>query len=194
MIRLRDLTDRFNRQLERATREGVVEPTAFSLATLGADGNPSARMMLLKEVDDRGFVFYTNLESRKGRDLASAPRVAMCFWWGALAEQVRIEGVVEPVTDAEADAYFASRPRGSQVGAWASAQSRTLSSRQELLDRVEQVEAIYRGREIPRPPHWSGFRLLPDRIEFWHGRPDRLHERFEYTCSGDNWSERILAP
>ncbi len=193
MIRLRDLTDRFNRQLERATREGVVEPTAFSLATC-ADGAPSARMMLLKEVDDRGFVFYTNLQSRKGRDLASTPKVAMCFWWGPLAEQVRIEGAVERVSDAEADTYFASRPRGSQVGAWASNQSRTLPSRQALLDEAERVEALYRGREIPRPPHWSGFRLVPDRIEFWYGRPDRLHERLEYTRSGTDWTERILAP
>jgi pyridoxamine 5'-phosphate oxidase len=194
MIPFRELVDRFNRQLERATREGLVEPTAFSLATLGANGGPSTRMMLLKEVDDRGFIFYTNLESRKGRDLASAPKVAMCFWWGALAEQVRIEGAVERVSDAEADAYFASRPRGSQIGAWASSQSRTLSSRQELLNQVERVESLYRGREVPRPPHWSGFRLVPDRIEFWYGRPDRLHERFEYTRSGDGWTERILAP
>jgi pyridoxamine 5'-phosphate oxidase len=118
----------------------------------------------------------------------------MCFWWGALAEQVRIEGAVERVSDAEADAYFASRPRGSQIGAWASSQSRTLSSRQELLNQVERVESLYRGREVPRPPHWSGFRLVPDRIEFWYGRPDRLHERFEYTRSGDGWTERILAP
>jgi pyridoxamine 5'-phosphate oxidase len=193
MTDFHELTDRFRRQLDRATREGVVEPTAFALATVGVDG-PAARMMLLKEVDDRGFVFYTNLESRKGRELASASRVAMCFWWGSLAEQVRIEGVVERVSDAEADAYFASRPRGSQVGAWASNQSRTLPTRQDLLDGVERVEARYRGREIPRPPHWSGFRLLPDRMEFWYGRPDRLHERFEYTRSGTGWTEKILAP
>jgi pyridoxamine 5'-phosphate oxidase len=194
VIRLQDLIDRFNRQLDRATREGVVEPTAFSLATTGPDGSPSARMMLLKEVDERGFVFYTNFESRKGRDLAVAPRAALCFWWGPLAEQVRIEGRVEKVGDAEADAYFASRPRGSQIGAWASNQSQALASRQELLDRAARVEALYRDRTIPRPPYWSGFRLVPDRIEFWYGRPDRLHERLEFSRSGEAWFERILSP
>lgn len=194
MIEFRELVARFNRQLDRAVREGVVEPTAFSLATVGPDGHPAARIVLLKEADERGFVFYTNLESRKGQEIAASPRVALCFWWGPLSEQVRVEGRVERVSDAEADAYFAVRPRARQVGAWASRQSEPLASRQELLDRAAQVDAQYRDREIPRPPHWSGLRVMPDRMEFWYGQPDRLHERFEYTRSPSGWSERILSP
>jgi len=194
MIHLADLVERFNQHLARAQREGIFEPTAFSLATVGADGRPAARMLLLKEVDERGFVFYGNYESRKGRELAASPWAAMCFWWGPLAIQVRIEGRVVRVSDAEADAYFASRPRGSQVGAWASKQSSPLSSREELLAAVARIEARHQGGEIPRPPHWSGFRLVPDRFEFWQGREDRLHERLEYRLDRGVWSERILAP
>ena len=194
MTQLRDLIDRFNNQLERARGEGLFEPTAFSLATVAPDGRPAARMMLLKEADDRGFVFYTNLESRKGQELTGSPRAAMCFWWGPLAEQVRIEGRVERLSDAEADAYFASRPRGSQIGAWASIQSAVLASREALLAAVAKIEARYEGSEVPRPPHWSGYRTIPDRIEFWYGRESRLHERFDYRLEKGGWTERILSP
>ena len=194
MTELRDLVDRFNRQLERAHREGVFEPTAFSLATVGPDGRPAARMMLLKEADHRGFVFYTNVESRKGCELTASPRVSMCFWWGPLAEQVRVEGRAEPVLAAEADAYFASRPRGSQIGAWGSKQSAPLDSREALLAAVGRIEARYEGAEVPRPPYWSGFRVVPDRLEFWYGRENRLHERFDYQLEQGAWVERILSP
>jgi pyridoxamine 5'-phosphate oxidase len=150
--------------------------------------------MLLKAADSRGFVFYTNTLSRKGHELGANDRVAMCFWWGALARQVRIEGRVEPVTANEADTYFASRPRGSQIGAWASTQSRPLASREELLHAVDRVEAQYGTGAVPRPPHWSGYRLVPDVMEFWYGREDRLHERFEYRLEKGAWAERILSP
>jgi pyridoxamine 5'-phosphate oxidase len=195
MIDFARLVDRFNEQLALAQdTPGILEPTAFSLATVGPDGRPSVRVMLLKAADARGFVFYTNTLSRKGRELAADARVAMCFWWGPLARQVRIEGRVEPVTAGEADAYFASRPRGSQIGAWASYQSRPLGSREELLDAVGRVEARYGSGTIPRPPHWSGYRVLPDVMEFWYGREDRLHERIEYRLEGNAWVERILSP
>ena len=150
--------------------------------------------MLLKEFDARGFVFYTNLESRKGRQVRAHPDVAIAFYWGALEEQVRIEGVARPVTDAEADAYFASRPRGSQLGAWASTQSSTLASRGELEARLAEVEKQFEGREVPRPAHWSGRRVVPGRIEFWVGMPSRLHHRAQYERTGEGWARRILAP
>lgn len=189
------LVARFNDHLALAQKtEGIPEPTAFSLATVGPDNRPSVRIMLLKAADSRGFVFYTNTLSRKGHELAGIDRAAMCFWWGMLARQVRIEGRVEPVTGAEADAYFASRPRGSQIGAWASSQSHPLASREELLAAVKRVEAQYGTGTVPRPAHWSGFRLLPDVMEFWYGREDRLHERFEYRREGSTWVERILSP
>jgi pyridoxamine 5'-phosphate oxidase len=194
MIDFPQLVARFNDHMAFAAREGVFEPTAFSLATVGPDGRPSVRTMLLKAADERGFVFYTNTRSRKGRELSKSDRVAMVFWWGPIQRQVRVEGRVEPVTPAEADAYFASRPRGSQIGAWASAQSSPLRTREELLAAVRQVEAKYEGGTVPRPSHWSGFRLMPDVIEFWYGREDRLHERFEYRRDGNSWAERILSP
>lgn len=194
MIEFSALIERFHDHLAHAIDAGAVEPTAFALATAGMDGAPSVRMLLLKHADTRGFVFYSNRESRKGTELRDRPRAAMCFWWGVVARQIRIEGIVEPVTDGEADAYFASRPRGSQVGAWASAQSRPLASRADLLERAAAVEAEYRGRAIPRPPHWSGWRLAPDRIEFWYGQENRLHERIEYRREAGGWVERILAP
>lgn len=188
------LVSRFNAHLDEARETGLVEPTAFSLATVDPDGRPSVRIMLLKAADSRGFVFYTNTRSRKGRELMSSGRAAMCFWWGALKRQVRLEGRIEPVTDEEADAYFASRPRGSQIGAWGSSQSSPLQSRDELLNEVARIEAQHAGRDIPRPPHWSGFRLVPDVMEFWYGKPDRLHERFQYGLERGVWVERILSP
>ena len=153
------------------------DPNAMALATADASGVPSVRMVLLKGIDDRGFVFYTNLESRKGVQLGQNPNAALCFHWKSLKRQVRVEGPVEVVSDAEADEYYHSRPRGSQIGAWASRQSRPLEGRWELEKRVAEFTAKHAIGTIPRPPHWSGFRVLPSRIEFWHDRPFRLHDR-----------------
>ena len=188
------LVDRFNDHLAFATREGVVEPTAFSLATVGPDGRPSVRIVLLKAADERGFVFYTNTQSRKGREIEATGRAAMCFWWGAIHRQIRIEGRVERVSDREADAYFATRARGSQIGAWASNQSTALASREELLAAARRLEAQHGSETVPRPPHWTGYRLVPDVMEFWYGKEDRLHERLQYRLEGNHWSEKILSP
>jgi len=172
------------------------EPTAMSLATVGADGQPSVRIVLLKDVDARGFVLYTNLESRKGREALAHPQVALCFHWKSLERQVRVEGRVERVGDAEADAYFASRPRLSQIGAWASEQSRPLDSREALEARVKAFEARF-PETVPRPPHWSGLRVVPHRIEFWSARPGRLHERHVYRrpdAQTPGWDVQTLYP
>src|ERR671924_378933 len=158
-------------------RTVLPEPTAMTLSTVGRDGQQSARLVLLKSVDERGFVFYTNLHSRKGRELTANPRAALTFHWQPLEVQVRIEGVAEQVADEEADDYFATRARGSQIGAWASDQSETIARAGDLDARVAEAEGRFAGREVPRPPHWSGYRVIPERIEFWRGRPNRLHER-----------------
>jgi pyridoxamine 5'-phosphate oxidase len=170
------------------------EPTAFALATVDERGFPSLRIVLLKSVDDRGFVFYTNYESRKGRELLTTKRAALCFHWQPLEMQVRVEGSAAPVTDAEADAYFASRPRGSQIGAWASTQSRTLSRREDLTARVARDEKEYEGRDVARPKHWSGFRIAPQRIEFWEGMPSRLHNREVFHREASGWRMEMLYP
>lgn len=170
------------------------DPNAMALATVASDGRPSIRIVLLKGLDDRGFVFYTNTESRKGDHLAAHPSAALNFHWKSLRRQVRVEGAVEPVTPAEADAYFASRPRGSQIGAWASAQSRPLDSRATLERRVAELEAAYAGRDVPRPPHWSGYRIVPELFEFWQDREFRLHDRFQYGRAGDGWTIARLYP
>ncbi|HEU4928893.1 MAG TPA: pyridoxamine 5'-phosphate oxidase [Candidatus Krumholzibacteria bacterium] len=189
---LRELLDRFRGEMARAGQAGVEEPTAAALAT--ASGRPSVRMVLLKEADERGFVVYTNLESRKGHELAATAWASLCFWWPPTHAQVRVEGRVELVSTAEADAYFASRPRAKQVSAWASRQSEPLPSREALLARVREIEAEYEGKPIPRPDYWTGIRIVPDRIEFWYGHEDRLHERVEYHLERGVWMGRILSP
>ena len=172
------------------------DPEAMTLATVAADGQPSARMVLLKGHDARGFVFYTNQQSRKAGELAGTPNAALLFHWKSLRRQVRIEGAVTIVADDEADAYFASRSRASQLGAWASDQSRPLDSRATFEARYAQEEARFAGGEVPRPPHWGGYRVVPDRIEFWSDRAHRLHERrlFTRASSGGDWSEGLLYP
>ncbi|QOC22426.1 pyridoxamine 5'-phosphate oxidase [Wenzhouxiangella sp. AB-CW3] len=188
------MVERFRDGFDRAVAAGVPEPTAMTLATVDASGRPTARTVLLKDMDEQGFVFYTNLESRKGRHLNACPDVALVFWWRELAEQVLVEGRVEAVSNEEADAYFASRPRGSQIGAWASLQSSELPSRQDLLDRVREYEQRYAGQDVPRPPHWSGYRVKPRQVEFWYGRESRLHERVCYRHVAGDWQETLLYP
>jgi pyridoxamine 5'-phosphate oxidase len=175
-------------------RERLPEPTAFALGTASPDGQPSVRMLLLKDVDRRGFTFYTNLESRKGRELGDNRRAAMTFHWAPLERQVRIEGRVSSVSGEDADAYFATRPRGSQIGAWASRQSRPMEHMSDLDARVAEFETKYEGQPVPRPPFWSGFRLEPASIEFWTGKASRLHERQRFVRDGDGWRVQLLYP
>ncbi|MDH3579788.1 MAG: pyridoxamine 5'-phosphate oxidase [Hyphomicrobiales bacterium] len=172
------------------------DPNAMSLASVDADGLPNVRMVLLKDADKAGFVFYTNLESAKGEELRANAKAALCFHWKTLRRQVRVRGDVEPVSEEEADAYFATRPRGSRIGAWASKQSRALESRFALEKAVAKFTAKYGIGDVPRPPHWAGFRLIPVEIEFWHDRPFRLHDRvvFRRNSPGQSWSKSRLYP
>jgi pyridoxamine 5'-phosphate oxidase len=186
--------ERFAQVYARARQAYPKEHDTLVLATADAAGAPSSRVVLLKGFDERGFVFYTNLTSRKGQELHARPRAAMCFFWPALEEQVRAEGPVSQVSDTEADAYFATRARGSQLGAWASHQSAPLGSREELEGRVRELEKRFAGGPVSRPPFWSGFRLNPDRMEFWHGRADRLHDRTVFLRDGNAWRSQLLNP
>jgi len=189
-----DPIQRFTELYDAAKKTYPEEPNAAVLATVGSDGRPSARVVLLKGFGPEGFVFYTNLESRKGRELRAHPTAALCFYWPNLHQQVRVEGRARQVPDAEADAYFATRERGSQLGAWASAQSSPLPSREELERRVEELARRFADKPIPRPPFWSGFRLNPDRIEFWTSRPNRLHDRLLFRKQDRIWSTELLYP
>lgn len=185
---------RFEETFTRAKNSGCAEPTAVNLATVGADGRPVSRFVLLKAFDERGFVFFTNFNSRKGRALLHNRHAALCFFWDVMMEQVRIEGIANPVSDADADAYWVTRHRSSQIGAWASRQSEELDKRETLEARIASVEAQYAGKDIPRPQHWSGFRVEPERIEFWVGVDFRLHERTVYCKQGEAWTVGLLNP
>ena len=177
-----------------AIHAGLHEPNAMILATATGDGKPSARTVLLKGYDERGFVFYTNYEGRKAGELDANPACALLFYWGELERQVRIEGCASRISNEESDAYFASRPRGSRLGAWASEQSRPVEDRTVLEERVRDLEAEYEGRGVPRPPFWGGYRVEPDTIEFWQGRENRLHDRLVYSRVGDDWRIDRLQP
>jgi pyridoxamine 5'-phosphate oxidase len=185
----------FGQWFEEAAEAGVPEPNACTLATMSLDGGPTARVVLLKGFDERGFVFYTNYESRKGRELARNPLAAIVFWWPEVERQVRIEGTTERVPADESETYFRERPRDSQLGAWASAQSEPVASREDLARSLRAAEERFDGSPVPRPSHWGGYRLKPSLFEFWQGRPSRLHDRLEYAAeAGAGWRVRRLAP
>ncbi|MGE3509269.1 MAG: pyridoxamine 5'-phosphate oxidase [Vicinamibacterales bacterium] len=183
----------FMHALERAASHHV-DTVPVALATAGGDGRPSIRMVLCRQVDARGFVFHTNYNSRKGRDLAANMHAALCFHWPTLEEQIRVEGHVEQLTSEESDLYFAERPRGSQIGAWASEQSAELESREALEARYRSFERQFAGGDVPRPPFWGGYRVIPTQVEFWYGRPDRLHDRVLYRLERDAWRITRLYP
>ena len=185
----------FAQWLEEAQKKEPNDANAMALATVDADGLPDVRMVLLKGFDERGFVFYTNLESRKAEELAANPLAALLFWWDRLHRQVRVEGPVELVEEAEADAYFASRPYGSRIGAWASPQSRVIAGRASLEAKEAELRSRFpEGEPVPRPPHWGGYRVRPEAFEFWQGRRSRLHDRLRYARHGDGWRVERLAP
>lgn len=185
----------FDNWFDSAVREGLMDPNAMSLATVDADQRPHVRIVLLKGFDQRGFVFYTDYESRKGRELEINPWAEVCFWWSQLERQVRISGSVEKIAPAESDAYFASRPRESEIGAYLSHQSEVIAGREVLEAARRRVEEEFAGRPIPRPARWGGYRLRPERYEFWQGRPFRLHDRLEYVLeAGGAWRMRRLSP
>lgn len=184
----------FQTWLNDAHQASVPEPTAMTLATATAEGRPDARIVLFKGLSEGGFSFFTNYTSRKARELDANPRAALVFFWVPLKRQIRIEGQIERVSAEESDAYFHSRPRGSQIGAWASPQSQVIESREALVEKVREAEGRFGDGPIPRPAHWGGYRVRPDRIEFWEERPSRLHERHVYEKTSVGWSRRQVAP
>ncbi len=184
----------FSQWFEEARQAEVPEPNAMHLTTVSAQGQPSGRIVLLKGLDETGFVFYTNYESHKGKNLAENPLASLTFFWAELERQVRIEGKVEKVSEEESTAYFHSRPHASQLGAWASPQSQTIESREVLENNFKELEEKYEEGKVPKPAHWGGFRLIPEQIEFWQGRPSRLHERILYQKEGGDWMINRLAP
>lgn len=191
-----DILDTFRGLLDEAKASGDREPTAMNLATSDSAGRVHSRIVLLKGIDEAGLRFHTNRQSAKGHEIAEHPRVALCFHWKQIREgiQVRFEGSVGLLNDAESDAYFATRPRGSQIGAWASKQSETLPGRETFEERVAQFEEEFKGRDVPRPPHWGGYLVDPDRVEFWYGARFRLHERTVHSEEGTSWSSQMLYP
>ena len=186
--------DQFRVWFEAALGAGVPEPNAMHISTVTADGRPNGRIVLIKDVSDAGFVFYTNYESRKGRELTERPFAALTFFYPELERQIRIEGRVEKVSGDESDSYFNSRPRGSQIGAWVSNQSTAVESRDVLESRQRELESRFNDQPVPRPPHWGGFRVVPDTLEFWQGRPSRLHDRIRYRKEGQHWLIDRLSP
>jgi pyridoxamine 5'-phosphate oxidase len=189
-----DPIEQFQRWFDDARGALLHEPNAMTLATVDAEGQPAARVVLLKIADERGLAFFTNRDSRKGNELKGNPKAALVFWWGPLARQVRFEGTIEDVGEAEADAYFASRPKGSQLAAWASAQSTVIADRAALEAEERRHRERFGAGLVPRPPFWGGYRLVPHRVEFWHGRQNRLHDRLRYTRTGNGWRIERLAP
>ncbi|MDJ0724272.1 MAG: pyridoxamine 5'-phosphate oxidase [Prochloraceae cyanobacterium] len=191
----RDAIAQFATWFQQALDADLKEPNAMTLATLSPDGFPTARIVLLKHFDTNGFVFYTNYKSNKGQDLERNPRAALVFWWAELERQVRIEGTVERISDRDSDEYFNSRPRDSQLGAWVSSQSEVIADRQVLEQKFSQLQQQYANKNIPRPTHWGGFRIIPAKIEFWQGRPSRLHDRLRYrSLEGGDWLIERLSP
>jgi pyridoxamine 5'-phosphate oxidase len=191
---LDDPIEMFARWYDQAGEAGLYEPNAMVVATVSGDGRPSSRMVLLKGFSERGFVFFTNTGSRKGRELAANPRCALLFPWHPLERQVRVDGTTEPLQRADVAAYFASRPRGSQLGAWASHQSRVVSGREELAAAYERLEREYADRDVPPPEEWGGYLVVPDALEFWQGRPGRMHDRLVYRRDGSSWTTERLSP
>jgi pyridoxamine 5'-phosphate oxidase len=189
-----DPIGQFRHWFEQAVQAEIIEVNAMTLATVTLEGKPSARMVLLKDFNSQGFAFFTNYQSCKGNELEHTPAAALVFWWAELERQVRIEGQIHKVSAQESDRYFNVRPWGSRLGAWASEQSRVIRDRSVLENRLQQLEQEYQGREVPRPPHWGGFRLCPNRIEFWQGRPNRLHDRLNYRWVDEKWLLERLSP
>lgn len=190
----KEAVSRFEKLLVAATETGLNEPMAMTLATVDAAGQPAARTVLLKQFDARGFVFYTNTHSRKGAQIDANPKAALCFFWQPLMQQVLVQGAAQRVPDDEADAYWATRPRLSQIGAWASKQSNLLEAREQMERRLAEFSTRYAGRTVPRPPHWTGYRLAPTMIEFWISRPGRLHERERYWLENGDWCQSLVYP